>query len=177
MKVAFFSIRNYDRVSLCEAFEKAQVNGAPGGVEAVYYSQRLCEATLNMAQGCKAVCIFVNDKMNGDILKKLNEFGVTLVLLRCAGYDMVDLAAAKALNIKVLRVPQYSPYAVAEHAIGLVMLLNRKLHRAYNRTREFNFQLDGLLGFDMNGRTVGIIGTGKIGSLFGKICKGTLRFS
>ena len=122
---------------------------------------------MGLATGSQAVCVFVNDQVNAAVIEKLHSLGVRLIALRCAGYNNVDLAAAKKHDITVVRVPAYSPYAVAEHTIALMLALNRKLHRAYNRVREGNFALDGLVGFDMHGKTVGIIGTGKIGTVVG----------
>src|SRR6266566_3349091 len=118
-----------------------------------------------MAAGFDVVCVFVNDRADADAIAKLASLGVRLIALRCAGYNNVDLKAAAKHGITVVRVPGYSPYAVADHTIGLILALNRKLHRAYNRVREGNFALDGLLGFDVHGKTVGIIGTGKIGAV------------
>ncbi|KDO33802.1 hypothetical protein SPRG_01681 [Saprolegnia parasitica CBS 223.65] len=167
MKVAFFSAHVYDTESM-QAMAKAE------NIEhdLHFFSHRLTLGTAQLAAGCDIVVIFVNDTANAAVLRKLHSVGVKALLLRCAGFDMVDLDVAAELEMPVLRVPAYSPYAVAEHAAGLMMTLNRKYHRAYNRTREFNFNLQGLLGFDLHGKTVGIIGTGKIGALFGKICAG-----
>lgn len=124
-----------------------------------------------MTQNCDAVVVFVNDEINEETINELVKNNVKIVALRCAGYNNVDLAAAKN-KIKVVRVPEYSPYAVAEHAMALLLSLNRKIHRAYTRTRDRNFSLDGLIGFDLHGKTVGVIGTGKIGQVFIDICKG-----
>jgi D-lactate dehydrogenase len=132
----------------------------------------LNEATAKLAEGCEGVVIFVNDSANAEVLRILHEGGTRALFLRCAGFDMVDLKAAQELGIKVTRVPAYSPYAVAEHAAALMMTLNRKIHHSYNRTREQNFRLAGLLGFDINGKTIGVVGTGKIGALFARIAKG-----
>jgi D-lactate dehydrogenase len=125
-----------------------------------------------MAKDCNAVCAFVNDKLDANCLKVLKEQGVELIAMRCAGFNNVDLPKCKQLGMRIVRVPAYSPYAVAEHAIALLLTLNRKIHKAYNRTKENNFSLDGLLGFDFHGKTVGIIGAGKIGQCFANICKG-----
>ena len=119
---------------------------------------------LGLAAGFEAVCVFVNDHVNAAVIARLRSLGVRLIALRCAGYNNVDLSAATKHGITVVRVPAYSPYAVAEHTIALMLALNRKLHRAYNRVREGNFALDGLVGFDMHGKTVGVIGTGQIGT-------------
>ncbi|MBU6402775.1 MAG: 2-hydroxyacid dehydrogenase, partial [Verrucomicrobia bacterium] len=124
------------------------------------------------AQGVRAVCIFVNDRADAACLDTLARLGVKLVALRCAGFNNVDMAAAKALKLVVTRVPAYSPHAVAEHTVGLLLTLNRKIHRAYNRVREHNFSLTGLVGFDLAGKTVGIIGTGKIGRVAAQIFRG-----
>lgn len=137
-----------------------------------YYPNRLSVQTAPLAMGCEAVVIFVNDIADKDTLHKLKAGGTRVLLLRCAGFDMVNLEVAKELEMPVLRVPAYSPYAVAEHAVALLMTINRNIHRAYNRTRELNFRLAGLLGFDINGKTVGVIGTGKIGAIFARICSG-----
>ncbi|CAK4272972.1 unnamed protein product [Aphanomyces euteiches] len=167
MKVSFFSTRKYDQDSMQQMAKELSCKH-----ELQFFTHRLTVQTGLLAEGSDAVVIFVNDTANEAVLRKLHQLGVRALLLRCAGFDMVDLEVAKELQLPVLRVPAYSPYAVAEHAIGLVMTLNRKYHRAYNRTREFNFNLQGLLGFDLHGKTVGVVGTGKIGVLFGKICLG-----
>ncbi|CAK4678695.1 hypothetical protein LEN26_020356 [Aphanomyces euteiches] len=167
MKVSFFSTRKYDQDSMQQMAKELSCKH-----ELQFFTHRLTVQTALLAEGSDAVVIFVNDTANEAVLRKLHQLGVRALLLRCAGFDMVDLEVAKELQLPVLRVPAYSPYAVAEHAIGLVMALNRKYHRAYNRTREFNFNLQGLLGFDLHGKTVGVVGTGKIGVLFGKICLG-----
>jgi D-lactate dehydrogenase len=169
MKIAFFSAHSYD----CDSMkEMALKEGLEKDYEFVYFPNRLDKTTVTLAEGYEGVVIFVNDNADAGVLNKLHSLGVKVLFLRCAGFDMVDLATAKELNIPVLRVPAYSPYAVAEHAAALMLTLNRKTHRAYNRTRELNFRLNGLLGFDLNGKTVGIIGTGKIGALFARICHG-----
>ncbi|KAF0711650.1 hypothetical protein As57867_005142, partial [Aphanomyces stellatus] len=167
MKVAFYSTRKYDQESMQECADNLSAKH-----DLRFISHRLTVETAKLAEGCDVVVIFVNDSASEAVLRKLKEYGIRALLLRCAGFDMVDLAVANELQLPVLRVPAYSPYAVAEHAMGLIMTLNRKYHRAYNRTREFNFNLQGLLGFDLHGKTVGVIGTGKIGVLFGKICLG-----
>jgi D-lactate dehydrogenase len=124
-----------------------------------------------MAACCDAVCVFVNDNINRKVIEKLEIYGVKIIALRCAGYNNVDLKFARG-RITVVRVPAYSPYAVAEHTMGMILMLNRKLHRAYIRTRDHNFSLDALTGFDLNGKTVGIIGTGRIGKAFLDLCNG-----
>ena len=157
MNVAIFSARKYDREFLNAA------NGSRH--ELRFFEPHLNEETVSLAAGFEAVCVFVNDQVNAAMIAKLRSLGVRLIALRCAGYNNIDLSAAKKHGVTVVRVPAYSPYAVAEHTIALMLALNRKLHRAYNRVREGNFALDGLVGFDMNGKTVGIIGTGKIGTV------------
>lgn len=163
MKVAFFSVHSYDK----EYFNRYNTEQ-----ELVFFEASLNEQTANLAAGCGAVCVFVNDKLNATVLAQLAQSGIKLVALRCAGYNNVDLVAAKANNIKVVRVPAYSPHAVAEHAAALIMTLNRKTHKAYNRVREGDFSLRKLTGFDLYGKTVGVIGTGKIGEAFAKIMIG-----
>lgn len=133
---------------------------------------RLATKTVETARGCEVVCVFVNDRLDAECLARLQEVGVRLVALRCAGFNNVDLNAAKACGIEVIRVPAYSPYAVAEHTVGLLLTLNRKIHRAFNRVREHNFSLNGLVGFDVRGKTIGIIGSGKIGRITAEIFKG-----
>ncbi len=164
MKIAVFSARKYDREFLGEANASSH--------ELHFFEPQLSIQTASLATGFKAVCVFVNDHVDAIVVNRLASLGVGLIALRCAGYNNVDLAAAKKLGITVLRVPGYSPYAVAEHTIGLMLALNRKLHRAYNRVREGNFALDGLLGFDVHGKTAGVIGTGKIGSVAAHILIG-----
>ena len=164
MNVAIFSAKKYDREFL----------NAENGVrhELRFFEPHLNEETVRLATGSRAVCVFVNDQVNAEVIETLHSLGVRLIALRCAGYNNVDLAAATKCDITVVRVPAYSPYAVAEHTIALMLALNRKLHRVYNRVREGNFALDGLLGFDMNGKTVGVIGTGKIGAVVAQILTG-----
>jgi D-lactate dehydrogenase len=134
-----------------------------------FHDFRLSAETASAAEGAQAVCIFVNDRADRGCLEALAALDVKLIALRCAGHNNVDLAAARALGLAVVRVPAYSPHAVAEHSIGLLLTLNRKIHRAYNRVRELNFSLSGLVGFDIHGKTVGIIGTGKIGRVAAQI--------
>jgi D-lactate dehydrogenase len=164
VKVAVFSAKNYDR----EFLEVANTSRH----EVRYFEPHLNEETVALAAGFGVVCVFVNDRVNASVIQKLASLGVRLIALRCAGYNNVDLKAAGKHGITVSRVPGYSPYAVAEHTIGLMLSLNRKLHRAYNRVREGNFALDGLLGFDVHGKTVGIVGTGKIGTAVAHILTG-----
>lgn len=161
-RIAFYDAKPYDR----EWFDKINTK-----FEIEYFVGRLRYENVKLAEGCKAVCAFVNDELNSKTINALCEVGVEVILMRCAGFNNVSLKAAEG-KIKVLRVPAYSPYAVAEHAMGLVLALNRKIPRAYIRTRDFNFSLVGLTGFDMHGKTAGVIGTGRIGSVFIDICKG-----
>lgn len=165
MTTAFFDTKPYDR----EFFAKA---AEADGVELRFHEFRLSEETAPAAQGAEAVCVFVNDKLDRRCLEALAALGVQHVALRCAGFNHVDLAAAGELGLVVTRVPAYSPHAVAEHAVALLMTLNRKVHRAYNRVRELNFSLGGLVGFDLHGKTVGILGTGKIGRVTAEIFRG-----
>lgn len=141
------------------------------GLEIKYFETKLTEDTVSLAAGFDGVCVFVNDLVNEAVVNRLQELGVKVLALRCAGYNNVDLKAAKG-KLKVFRVPAYSPYAVAEHAMALLLTVNRRTHKAYIRTKEFNFSLAGLSGFDLHGKTVGIIGTGKIGRVFADICRG-----
>ncbi len=150
MQIAVFSARPYDRRFLDEANQR-DADGQ--GYAFVYFDAALDVHTAALAQDCAAVCVFVNDRLDAPVLHALHALGVRAVLLRCAGFNNVDLAAAKALGLFVARVPAYSPEAVAEHALALVMTLNRQTHRAYNRVREGNFMLDGLLGRTLHGRT------------------------
>lgn len=165
MKVAVFNTKAYDRTFF------NQINYSYHH-DLHFLTPRLDEQTVNLAQGFPAICVFVNDVLDRHILSSLANQGTHLIALRCAGYDNVDLKAAQELDITVVRVPAYSPYAVAEHAIALILTLNRKIHRAYYRVREGNFALNGLLGFDLHNRTVGIVGTGKIGRITGQILHG-----
>ena len=161
--VAFFDAKTYDRESFLR-FRDEEINIR-------FFENKLNSDTVSMAACCDGVCAFVNDTIDKQVIDKLEEYGVGVIAMRCAGYNNVDLKAA-AGRIKILRVPAYSPYAVAEHTMGLILTLNRKLHRAYIRTRDHNFSLDGLIGFDLRGKTVGIVGTGKIGRCFADICEG-----
>jgi len=165
MKTAIFSTKPYDRVFL-EAANREH------GHELLFLEPRLTAETVPLAFGSPAVCVFVNDQLNAAMLADLAREGTRLVALRSAGFNHVDLVAAEELGVTVMRVPAYSPYAVAEHTVGLILSLNRKIHRSYNRVREGNFALDGLLGFDLHGTTIGIIGTGRIGVVFAQIMKG-----
>jgi D-lactate dehydrogenase len=163
MKIAFFSTQPYDK----EYFERYNTQH-----EIIFFDARLNEQTVNLATGCDAICAFVNDQLNASVIKKLKEIGIKIIAQRCAGFNNVDLTTAHENDIAVVRVPAYSPHAVAEHALALIMTLNRKTHKAYNRVREGNFSLDRLTGFDIYGKTVGVIGTGKIGQCFSRIMLG-----
>jgi D-lactate dehydrogenase len=163
MKIAFFSTQPYDK----EYFERYNKRH-----EIIFFEVQLNEQTVKLAHDCNAICSFVNDRLNADVIKSLAKTGTKIIALRCAGFNNVDLVAAKENKIVIVRVPVYSPHAVAEHALALIMTLNRKTHKAYNRVREGNFSLDRLTGFDLYGKTVGIIGTGKIGECFAHIMLG-----
>ncbi|VAW97705.1 D-lactate dehydrogenase [hydrothermal vent metagenome] len=165
MKIVFFSSKSYEQKFFDEANEKF-------GFELVYFAHHLSRHTELKSLSADAVCVFVNDILDYDVLSALQQQGIRLVVLRCAGFNNVDLPAAEKLGVRVVRVPAYSPYAVAEHTVGLMLSLNRKIHRAHNRVREGNFSLEGLLGFDMHGRTAGVIGTGRIGSVVVRILSG-----
>lgn len=165
MKVAVFSTKPYDRTFL-EAANAAHGHGL------VFFEPHLTPETSALAAGFPAVCVFVNDRLDAKVLGALARQGTRVIALRCAGFNNVDLAAAHDRGLSVVRVPAYSPHAVAEHAVALILALNRKIHRAHARVREGNFALEGLLGFDLCGRTVGIVGTGKIGAVVARIMKG-----
>ena len=165
IKVAFYDTKSYDHEAVLAA------EGATA-LQWTFHDFRLMAETASTAVGADAVCVFVNDKVDRACLEKLAATGVKLVALRCAGFNQVDLPAARELGIAVTRVPAYSPHAVAEHAVALLMTLNRKIHRAYNRVREHNFALAGLVGFDLYGKTAGIVGTGKIGRCTAEIFRG-----
>lgn len=165
MKVAVFSTKPYDRTFLQEANRQYRH-------ELTFLEPRLQLETVELAAQHPGVCVFVNDRLDAGVLESLHRGGTTAVALRCAGFNNVDLAAAEGLGIRVVRVPAYSPYAVAEHTVGLILTLNRKIHRSFVRVREGNFSLDGLLGFDLHGRTIGIVGTGQIGSKVARIMSG-----
>ncbi len=165
MRVAVFSTKSYDRNSL-------ETVNQEYGHELMFYEARLTCDTYALAKDFPAVCVFVNDRLDNSVIEELAEGGTRLIALRCAGYNNVDLKSAAAHGIQVVRVPAYSPYAVAEHTVALLLTLNRKVHRAFNRVRESNFALEGLLGFDVHGLTVGVIGTGRIGIEFARIMQG-----
>ena len=168
MRVAVFSARRYDQSLLTEA---NHANPAAGH-ELLFIQDRLTAETAALARGCAAVCVFVNDCVDAEVLQLLADQGTRLVATRSTGYNHIDAAAAGRLGVAVVRVSDYSPHSVAEFAVGLLLAVNRKIARASMRTREGNFELDGLMGFDLHGKTVGVIGTGKIGSLFARIMLG-----
>jgi D-lactate dehydrogenase len=163
--VSVFDTKPYDRKFL----EQAAHNS---GIKWHFHEFRLSTETAELAKKSQAVCVFVNDQLDRPCLETLATLGIRMVALRCAGFNNVDLAAAKQLKLGVTRVPAYSPYAVAEHAVALLLTLNRKTHRAFNRVRELNFSLNGLVGFDLHGKTAGIVGTGKIGRITAQILRG-----
>jgi len=165
IETAVFDTKPYDREYLAHA---------PGAERVAwrFHEFRLSTETVSAAHGTQAVCVFVNDRVDRPCLEALATLGVKLIALRCAGYNNVDVAAARELGLAVVRVPAYSPHAVAEHTVGLLLTLNRKIHRAYNRVRELNFSLSGLVGFDVHGKTVGIVGTGRIGRITAQIFRG-----
>jgi D-lactate dehydrogenase len=165
MRVAVFSTKPYDRTFL-------EAANADHQHDLTFYEARLTPETVTLATGFDAVCVFVNDQLSAPVLQTMAAGGVRVVALRCAGFNNVDLAAAQALGMAVVRVPAYSPHAVAEHTVGLMLTLNRNIHRAYNRVREGNFALEGLLGFDLYRLTVGVIGTGQIGQVVAQILRG-----
>ncbi|MCQ2080741.1 MAG: 2-hydroxyacid dehydrogenase [Lachnospiraceae bacterium] len=175
MKIAVFDSKSYDIESFNETKEQYIKEIGTDELSVVldfqFFEDRLTEKTVKLAYGFDAVCVFVNDEVNRQVIDALVEYGVGMIALRCAGFNNVDVAYAKN-RIKVVRVPAYSPYAVAEHAMAMLLTLNRKTNKAYIRTRDHNFRLDGLVGFDLHGKTVGVIGTGKIGQVFMDICRG-----
>ena len=164
MKILCYSAKDYDR--------KYFTNENVGNLQLDFQDCSLNSETVKLVDGYDAVCIFVNDECDRNILTHLQKNGVRCVLLRCAGFNNVDLVAAKELGISVARVPKYSPYAVAEHTVGLLLCLNRKIHKAHNRIRENNFSLSGLIGYDLHEKTIGVIGYGEIGQVFAKIMSG-----
>jgi D-lactate dehydrogenase len=165
VRVAVFDTHRFDR----EALERAN---ASFGFDLRFLEPRLTSTTAVLAHGCDVACSFVNDRVDAAALETLQGGGTRLIALRSAGFNHVDLGAAARLGLPVVRVPEYSPYAVAEHAVGLLLALNRRIHRAYTRVREANFSLDGLVGFDLHGKTVGVVGTGRIGAVFLRIMHG-----
>lgn len=165
MKIEFFSAKPYDNIYF-DRYNKTF------GFDMVYHETDLNLNTVNIINNANAVCVFVNDKLTAEVIEALSKKGVKIIALRCAGFNNVDVEAAKKFNIAVCRVPAYSPEAVAEHTIAMLLTINRKTHKAYNRVREQNFSLNGLLGYNLHGKTVGVIGTGKIGKAFIKIMLG-----
>lgn len=163
-KIAFFDTKPYDM----DGFEQNKSDN----FEIEYHESRLNASSVRLAEGADAVCAFVNDELNEEVLKQLAAYNIKAVALRSAGYNNVDLKAAEKYGITVMRVPAYSPHAVAEHAAALLLTLNRKVHKSYIRTRDFNFSLNGLTGMDLYGKTAGVVGTGRIGKCFAAICKG-----
>lgn len=165
MKIDFFSAKQYDQTF----FDLANQNY---GFDINYHETHLGPHIVNVIEDAKAVCVFVNDKLTREVIEVLAQKGVKIIALRCAGFNNVDLEAAKEFNISICRVPNYSPEAVAEHTVAMLLTINRKTHKAYNRVREQNFSLNGLLGYNLFGKTIGVIGKGKIGSAFIKIMLG-----
>ena len=164
MKIAFFDTKPYDKPS----FDKF---GKENGIKFKYFETKLNEDTVDLAHGYDGVCVFVNDTVNAAVIDRLHEMGVKVIALRCAGFNNVDMKHAFG-RIHVVRVPAYSPYAVAEHTMAMLLTSIRRIHKAYIRTRDFNFSLAGMTGFDLHGKTVGVIGTGRIGRAFIDICRG-----
>ena len=164
MKIAFFDAKSYDKTS----FDRY---GEENGIKFKYFETKLTEDTVDLARGYDGVCVFVNDTVNAAVIDRLCEMNIRLIALRCAGFNNVDIRHANG-RIRVVRVPAYSPYAVAEHAIAMLLTSIRRIHKAYIRTKDFNFSLNGLTGFDLHGKTVGVVGTGKIGRVFIDICRG-----
>lgn len=165
MNIILFSSKPYDRASF-------QALALPGDWQLQFQDCLLTADTAALAEGCEVVCAFINDNLSAPVLERLAAGGTRLIALRSAGYNHVDLKAAERLGLAVVRVPAYSPHAVAEHAVALILALNRRIHRAYNRTREGDFSLHGLIGFDLHGKTVGVVGTGQIGAAFARIMLG-----
>jgi len=162
MKIAFFDTKSYDKVSFSKFGNEMCFK---------FFETKLNEDTVKLAKGYDAVCVFVNDSVNAAVIDELYSYGVKLIALRCAGFNNVDLKAASG-KVAVVRVPAYSPYAVAEHTMALILTSVRRIHKAFIRTKSFNFSLSDLTGYDLHGKTVGVIGTGKIGKIFINICKG-----
>lgn len=161
MKVAFFDTHKFER----QLFEKINA----GEHEFIFFETSLSALTVELAKGADVICCFVNDRIDRTVIERLKEFGIRLIAIRAAGYNNVDIKAAQEFGVMVMRVPDYSPHAVAEYAVGLLLTLNRKIHKAHSRVHELNFSLEGLVGFDLYQKTVGVIGTGKIGKIFAQI--------
>lgn len=164
MKFAFFDTKPYDISSFKQY-------GEENGIKFKFYETKLNEDTADLARGCDGVCIFVNDTVNSAVIDKLYDLGVRIIALRCAGYNNVDVKYAYK-KLHIMHVPAYSPYAVAEHTMAMLLTSIRRIHKAYIRTRDFNFSLNGMTGFDLHGKTMGVVGTGKIGRVFINICRG-----
>lgn len=164
MKIAFFDTKNYDIESFDPYFKK-------NNVEVKYFESKLNPNTTNLCTGFDGVCVFVNDTLNEEVINRLYELGIKAIFLRCAGFNNVNLAYSFK-KIHVFHVPSYSPHAIAEHAMAMYLTINRRIHKAYNRVREYNFSISGLAGNNLYGKTVGVIGTGKIGKIFINICQG-----
>lgn len=164
MKIAFFDAKPYDKPAFSEYAEK-------NGIKIKYFETKLTEDTAELCNGYDGVCVFVNDTVNAAVIDKLESMGVNLIALRCAGFNNVDMKYAYG-KVHVVRVPAYSPYAVAEHTMALLLTSIRRIHKAYIRSRDFNFSLQNMTGFDLHGKTVGVIGTGRIGRVFINICRG-----
>ncbi len=164
MRIAFFDSKNYDKPSFDKYAEGA-------GLQIKYYETKLCADTVDLARGYDAVCVFVNDTVDSAVIDALYEMNCRILALRCAGFNNVDMKHARG-KLRVVRVPAYSPYAVAEHAMAMLLTSIRRIHKAYIRTKDFNFSLNNLTGFDLHGKTVGVVGTGKIGRVFIDICRG-----
>lgn len=163
VKIAFFDTHSYDKDSFGKYISE--------NISITFFEIKLSEKTVDLCKGYDVVCVFVNDEVNKEVINKLYEYGIKLIALRCAGYNNVDLTSCFG-KIHVVHVPAYSPNAVAEHAMALLLTSIRRIHKAYNRTRDYNFSLEGLTGFNLNGKTVGVVGTGRIGRIFIDICKG-----
>lgn len=170
LKIAFLGTKDYDRTFFSELAKDKGVGTYNCDIK--YFSSNLGPETTHLANGYDAVCVFVNDNVSRPVVEQLHDYGIRLILLRCAGFNNVDMAAAKECGITVLRVPAYSPYAVAEHAMAILQEANRHLHKAYNKVKDNNFALSGLLGLDLHNKVAGIVGTGKIGVCMARICKG-----
>lgn len=170
LHVAFFGTKDYDRLFFSE-LSKDKGEGTYN-VDITYFNSRLTNETVHLAEGYEAICIFVNDDASRNVIEALAKGGVKLILLRCAGFNNVDLDSCKEYGITVLRVPAYSPYAVAEHAMSIIQTANRRINRAYNKVKDNNFSLNGLLGLDLHNKVAGIMGTGRIGQIMAQICKG-----